>query len=156
MTTINVKIGEWIELKDDHLLEIISGEVELYVVYKSVRRVFLCEEKTGGFLCGIPHEIDAPELSFVAIATKETTLRPMTRDELYSSDRTLKVEALEDSLSTFFCRPDHRLLPRVCRELLPGERAELPAGTRIAAPKGHPTAAQRYDAIRRYGKRRPI
>ena len=138
MTTINVKIGEWIELKDDHLLEIISGEVELYVVYKSVRRVFLCEEKTGGFLCGIPHEIDAPELSFVAIATKETTLRPMTRDELYSSDRTLKVEALEDSLSTFFCRPDHRLLPRVCRELLPGERAKLPAGTRIAAPKGHP------------------
>ncbi len=33
MTTINVKIGEWIELKGEHnLLEIISGEVELYVV----------------------------------------------------------------------------------------------------------------------------
>ena len=41
-------------------------------------------------------------------------------------------------MSTFFCRPDHRLLPRVCRELLPGERAELPAGTWIAAPKDHP------------------
>ncbi|MBP5199410.1 MAG: NHLP bacteriocin export ABC transporter permease/ATPase subunit [Schwartzia sp.] len=139
MTTINVKIGEWIELNDQqNLLEIISGEVEIYVVYKSVRRVFLCEEHTGDFLCGIPKEIDAPELSFVAIATKETTLRLMTREELYSSDRSIKAEALEDSLTTFFCRPDRHLLPRVCRELLPDEKAKMPAGTRIAAPKGYP------------------
>ena len=53
--TTTAKIGEWIDLKDVHgLREIISGEVELYVVYKSARRVFLCEEKTGAFLFGIP------------------------------------------------------------------------------------------------------
>ncbi|MBO4852677.1 MAG: NHLP bacteriocin export ABC transporter permease/ATPase subunit, partial [Schwartzia sp.] len=104
----------------------------------SIRRVFLCEEKTGDFLCGIPKEIDAPELSFVAIATRETTLRPMTRDEMYSSDRSMKAEALEDALAPFFCRPDRRLLPRVCRALSPEEHAELPAGTRLAVPKGRP------------------
>ena len=52
--TQEVRIGEWIELnKTDGLLEIVSGEVELYVVCKN-RRVFLCEEKAGGFLCAIP------------------------------------------------------------------------------------------------------
>ena len=59
MTTTNAKIGEWIELNDGGrtVLEILSGKVELYVVYKSVRRVFLWEEETGDFLYGIPSHI---------------------------------------------------------------------------------------------------
>ena len=74
MTTTNAKIGEWIELNDGGrtVLEIISGKVELYVVYKSVRRVFLWEEETGDFLYGIPAHINAPELCLVAIAALDT------------------------------------------------------------------------------------
>ena len=142
MTTTNAKIGEWIELSDGgrSVLEIISGKVELYVVYRSVRRVFLWEEETGDFLYGIPAHINAPELCLVAIAIEETTLRSIPLEDFRTSERALRVDALEDALTSFFHRPDRHLLPRVCREILPGEKETLPAGTRIAVPKGRPLA----------------
>ena len=151
-----VRIGEWIKLKNtDSLLEVVSGKVELYVVCKN-RRVFLCEEKAGGFLCAIPeeagrvaaegpdaardgHSSENPpltELSIIAIATKETTLRTVTPDALRNADHSRQAAALTGALLPYFCRPDRRLLPRVCRELLPGEKAAFPAGTRLAVPKG--------------------
>jgi len=135
--TTNAKIGEWITLTDeDGLWEILSGKVELYVVYHAARRVFLCEETTGGFLCAIPAHIHAPELSIVAIAIEETTLRPVPIDELRGADRARQAAALEGTLTPFFIRPRETLPPRVCHELPPGEKASLPAGTRIAVPKG--------------------
>ena len=135
MTTTNAKIGEWIELNDGgrSVLEIVSGKVELYVVYKSVRRVFLWEEETGDFLYGIPAHINVPELCLVAIAIEETTLRSIPLEDFRTSERALRVDALEDALTSFFHRPDRHLLPRVCREIPPGEKETLPEGTRIAA-----------------------
>ena len=99
MTTTNAKIGEWIELNDGgrSVLEIISGKVELYVVYKSVRRVFLWEEETGDFLYGIPAHINVPELCLVAIAIEETTLRSIPLEDFRTSERALRVDALRGS-----------------------------------------------------------
>lgn len=134
--TRNVKIGEWIELQhESSLWEILTGEVELYIVYQN-RRLFLCEERTGGFLCAIPETMGTP-LSLVAIATRDTTLRTVTIDELHDKERSFQAVALQGALLPFFCRPGKPLLPRVCRELLPEETAQLPAGTRIAVPKGN-------------------
>ncbi len=140
MTTTNAKIGEWIELNDggSTVLEIVSGKVELYVVYKSTRRVFLWEEKTGDFLYGIPAWINAPELCLVAIATEETTLRPIPLESFLTLESALRVDALEDALTSFSLRPNRQLLPRVCREIPPGEKELLPAGARLTTPKGQP------------------
>ena len=140
--TTTAKIGEWIELKNDghSLLEIVSGAVELYVVYRSTRRVFLWEGKTGDYLYGIPAAINAPELSIIAIATEETTLRTVALESFQTSEQAFRAAAMEDALTSFFQRPNHSLLPRVCREILPGEKETLPAGTRIAVPKGRPLA----------------
>ena len=151
-----VKTGEWIELQNEgSLLEIVSGGAELYVVCNS-RRVFLCEESSGGFLCAIPKKIET-QLSLVAIATRETTLRTVTPEEIYGWERSRQAAALTGALLPFFCRPAHRLLPRVCRALLPGERAELSAGTRLAVPKGEtlswlelPREALQEDAATRF------
>lgn len=154
--TQEVRIGEWIELNNtDGLLEIVSGEVELYVVCKN-RRVFLCEEKAGGFLYAIPESAcrnafsdygavrdgnfsedpSQTKLSILAIATKETTLCSVTMDSLRNMDRHRQADALTGALLPYFCRPERHLLPRVCRELLPGEKDAFPAGTRLAVPKG--------------------
>ena len=141
MTTKNAKIGEWVELNDGHdLLELVSGEVELYVVYTAgggSRRVFLCERRAGDFLCAIPKQISSA-LSLVAIALQETTFRAVTPGKLKAAAYDRQAAALRDTLSPFFCRPGSRLLPRVSRELSPGMRERLPAGTRLAAPKGQP------------------
>ncbi|MBQ9366044.1 MAG: NHLP bacteriocin export ABC transporter permease/ATPase subunit [Schwartzia sp.] len=137
MTATTAKIGEWIELKSENgFMEIISGAVELYVVYRSARRVFLREAKKGDFLCAVSEEQEAHEISLIAIATEETSLRAVSSEELIAAERSRQSAAIEGALALFSCRPVRSLLPRVCRELLPGERETVPAGMRLAVPKG--------------------
>ncbi len=145
MTTTSAGLGEWIKLNSEQggLTEIITGTVELYVVRHadsgSRRRVFLCEAKAGEVLCPIPADA-SPELSLIAIVTAPVVFRTVPfgnfsgfRDETPAR----QAEALESILTPFFIRPKDSLLPRSCREISPGETADLPAGARIAVPKGH-------------------